>query len=120
MNGLAGLARVLETGTNEVPVDAAPGLLVHPPIDRMLAFTAVLKEVRRGYVDALRRGLILNQISAWCGVAKVFAGLTASVPAHAEAARFRGTGWPCFKPRRCNRSRSAWVSGLPVVSSLSP
>ena len=43
MNGLAGLARVLETGTNEVHVDPALGLLARRPIDRMLAFTAALK-----------------------------------------------------------------------------
>ncbi|MCS4511063.1 quinolinate synthase NadA [Xylophilus ampelinus] len=43
MNGLADLARVLETGANAVHVDAAliPG--ARRPIDRMLAFTAALK-----------------------------------------------------------------------------
>jgi quinolinate synthase len=39
MNGLAGLAQVLETGANEVKVDAALGLRARLPIDRMLAFT---------------------------------------------------------------------------------
>ena len=43
MNGLAGLAHVLETGTNAVHVDPALGLLARRPIDRMLAFTAALK-----------------------------------------------------------------------------
>ena len=43
MNGLAGLARVLETGANEVQVDPALGLRARRPIDRMLAFTAALK-----------------------------------------------------------------------------
>ncbi len=43
MNGLAGLARVLETGANEVQVDPALGLRARLPIDRMLAFTAALK-----------------------------------------------------------------------------
>jgi quinolinate synthase len=43
MNGLAGLAHVLETGSNEVHVDAALGERARVPIDRMLAFTAALK-----------------------------------------------------------------------------
>ena len=43
MNGLADVARVLETGANEVHVDPALGLLARKPIDRMLAFTAALK-----------------------------------------------------------------------------
>lgn len=43
MNGLAGLAHVLETGTNEIHVDPQLGLRARVPIDRMLAFTAALK-----------------------------------------------------------------------------
>jgi quinolinate synthase len=43
MNGLAGLAHVLEYGTNEIHVDPALGMLARRPIDRMLAFTAALK-----------------------------------------------------------------------------
>ena len=43
MNGLAGLAHVLELGTNEVHIDPALGLRARLPIDRMLAFTAALK-----------------------------------------------------------------------------
>jgi len=43
MNGLAGLAQVLELGTNEVHIDPALGLRARLPIDRMLAFTAALK-----------------------------------------------------------------------------
>ena len=43
MNGLAGLAQVLEHGTNEVHINAALGLRARLPIDRMLAFTAALK-----------------------------------------------------------------------------
>jgi quinolinate synthase len=43
MNGLAGLAHVLETGANEVHVDTALGERARLPIDRMLAFTAALK-----------------------------------------------------------------------------
>ncbi|HZN47402.1 MAG TPA: quinolinate synthase NadA, partial [Ramlibacter sp.] len=43
MNGLAGLAHVLETGANEVLVDPALGERARVPIDRMLAFTAALK-----------------------------------------------------------------------------
>ena len=43
MNGLAGLAQVLEDGTNEVHVDPALGLRARVPIDRMLAFTAALR-----------------------------------------------------------------------------
>jgi quinolinate synthase len=44
MNGLAGLAQVLETGANEVHVDPALGQRARLPIDRMLAFTAALKK----------------------------------------------------------------------------
>ncbi len=44
MNGLAGLAQVLETGANEIEVDAALGLQARRPIDRMLAFTAAQKQ----------------------------------------------------------------------------
>ena len=43
MNGLAGVASVLERGNNEVHVDPALGLRARLPIDRMLAFTAALK-----------------------------------------------------------------------------
>jgi len=43
MNGLAGVAHVLETGSNEVHVDPVMGLRARLPIDRMLAFTAALK-----------------------------------------------------------------------------
>jgi quinolinate synthase len=43
MNGLAGVAHVLEHGTNQVHVDAALVGRARLPIDRMLAFTAALK-----------------------------------------------------------------------------
>jgi quinolinate synthase len=43
MNGLAGLSHVLETGTNVIQVDPALGLQARRPIDRMLDFTAALK-----------------------------------------------------------------------------
>ncbi|MBT9506096.1 quinolinate synthase NadA [Rhodoferax sp.] len=43
MNSLAGLAQVLELGTNEIHVDSALGLRARLPIDRMLAFTSALK-----------------------------------------------------------------------------
>jgi quinolinate synthase len=43
MNGLADVARVLETGANAIQVDPALGLLARRPIDRMLAFTAALR-----------------------------------------------------------------------------
>ncbi|NCN69959.1 MAG: quinolinate synthase NadA [Betaproteobacteria bacterium] len=43
MNSLADVARVLETGTNEVLVDTALIARARLPIDRMLAFTAALK-----------------------------------------------------------------------------
>ena len=46
MNGLAGLAHMLEHGTNEVHIDPALGLRARLPIDRMLAFTAALREGR--------------------------------------------------------------------------
>ena len=43
MNSLAGLAQVLETGTNEILIDPAVGVRAKVSIDRMLAFTAALK-----------------------------------------------------------------------------
>ncbi len=43
MNGLAGVARVLEHGGNEIQVDPALIPRARVPIDRMLAFTAALK-----------------------------------------------------------------------------
>jgi quinolinate synthase len=43
MNGLADVARVLETGANAVHVDPALIPLARRPIDRMLDFTAALK-----------------------------------------------------------------------------
>jgi len=43
MNGLADVARVLETGANEVFVDPAIIPRARLPIDRMLAFTSALK-----------------------------------------------------------------------------
>ena len=43
MNGLVGLAHVLETGGNEVQIDPALGERARLPIDRMLAFTAALR-----------------------------------------------------------------------------
>ena len=43
MNGLADVARALETGAGEVHVDPALGLRARVPIDRMLAFTSGLK-----------------------------------------------------------------------------
>ncbi|MGF6348758.1 quinolinate synthase NadA [Variovorax sp. W2I14] len=43
MNGLAELANALETGAGEIHVDPRLGLRARLPIDRMLAFTAGLK-----------------------------------------------------------------------------
>jgi quinolinate synthase len=43
MNGLAGVAHVLEHGDNEIHVDPALIPRARVPIDRMLAFTAALK-----------------------------------------------------------------------------
>ena len=43
MNGLAGVAHVLEHGTNQIHIDPALGERARLPIDRMLAFTAALK-----------------------------------------------------------------------------
>ena len=43
MNGLAGVLQVLETGSNAVHVDPALIARARQPIDRMLAFTAALK-----------------------------------------------------------------------------
>jgi quinolinate synthase len=38
------VAHVLEHGTNQIQVDPALGLRARLPIDRMLAFTAALKQ----------------------------------------------------------------------------
>lgn len=46
MNGLAGVARVLETGENQIHVDPALIPRARLPIDRMLAFTAAHKAGR--------------------------------------------------------------------------
>ncbi len=43
MNGLEGVARVLEQGLNEIHVEPALAQRARLPIDRMLAFTAALK-----------------------------------------------------------------------------
>jgi quinolinate synthase len=43
MNGLADVARVLETAANAISVDSAIIVRARVPIDRMLAFTAALK-----------------------------------------------------------------------------
>ena len=43
MNGLADVARVLETGDNAIHVDHALIARARQPIDRMLAFTAALR-----------------------------------------------------------------------------
>ncbi len=44
MNGLAALAHVLETNTNQIHIDPALGVRARLPIDRMLAFTAALRD----------------------------------------------------------------------------
>jgi quinolinate synthase len=54
MNGLAALARALETGANEIQVDPDLGLLARRPIDRMLAFT----QARRSGHGPVTRGLV--------------------------------------------------------------
>ena len=43
LNFLNWVARVLESGANAISVDPALGLRARRPIDRMLAFTAALK-----------------------------------------------------------------------------
>ncbi len=43
MNGLENLAHVLESGSNEIHVDAEIGRKAHVCIDRMLNFAAQLK-----------------------------------------------------------------------------
>jgi quinolinate synthase len=50
MNGLAGLAHVLEMGVNEVHVAPELAQRARLPIDRMLAFTAALKDKPPGLV----------------------------------------------------------------------
>jgi quinolinate synthase len=48
MNGLAALAHVLETNTNQIHIAPALGIRARLPIDRMLAFTAALQNNRSG------------------------------------------------------------------------
>ena len=43
MNGLVNVANALETGAGEVQVEPQLGARARVPIDRMLAFTAALK-----------------------------------------------------------------------------
>lgn len=57
MNGLAGVAQVLEKHLNQIQVDAALIERARLPIDRMLAFTAAL----RGGQDA---GALVPNIGA--------------------------------------------------------
>jgi quinolinate synthase len=57
MNGLADVARVLETGANAVQVDTSVIARARLPIDRMLAFTAALKNGTSG-------GALVPQIGA--------------------------------------------------------
>lgn len=57
MNSLAGLAHVLETGTNEIHVEPNLGRRARLPIDRMLAFTAAMK-------SAMAAGSLVANIGA--------------------------------------------------------
>jgi quinolinate synthase len=57
MNGLAGVAQVLEKNLNQIQVDPALVPRARQPIDRMLAFTAAL----RGGQDA---GALVPNIGA--------------------------------------------------------
>jgi quinolinate synthase len=43
MNGLAGVAHVLEHGANQIHIDPVLGVRARLPIDRMLAFAAALR-----------------------------------------------------------------------------
>jgi quinolinate synthase len=62
MNGLANLARVLETGANEVVVDAETGRLAYRPIDRMLAFAAGGRTGVRASGDLARDSALFRDV----------------------------------------------------------
>jgi quinolinate synthase len=62
MNGLANLARALETGANEIHVDADTARLAYRPIDRMLAFAARKSVNVRASGDLAKDGALFQGI----------------------------------------------------------
>ena len=66
MNGLAGVAQVLETGANKVHIDPALSLRARLPSDRMQAFTSAHRnrQLTAGAGAAHRRGV---KLARWAG-----------------------------------------------------
>jgi quinolinate synthase len=62
MNGLANLARALETGANEIRVDPVIGRLAYRPIDRMLAFAARRSVNVRPSGDLAKDGALFKDV----------------------------------------------------------
>jgi quinolinate synthase len=62
MNGLANLARALETGANEIHIDAKTAHLAYRPIDRMLAFAARRNVNVRASGDLAKDGALFQGI----------------------------------------------------------
>jgi len=62
MNGLANLARALESGVNEIHIDAKTARLAYRPIDRMLAFAARRNVNVRASGDLAKDGALFQGI----------------------------------------------------------
>jgi len=62
MNGLANLARALETSANEIHIDAETARLAYRPIDRMLAFAASKNVNVRASGDLAKDGALFQGI----------------------------------------------------------
>ncbi|WP_153100877.1 quinolinate synthase NadA [Paraburkholderia hayleyella] len=64
MNGLANLARVLESGNNEILIDPALGQRARLPIDRMLDFAARHKTRVQASGDLARDRMLFSNVGA--------------------------------------------------------
>lgn len=62
MNGLAGVARVLEHGINEIELDPALARRAKAPIDRMLDFAQARKRPVRASGDLARDGALFQRV----------------------------------------------------------
>ena len=62
MNGLANLAHAIETGANEIHIDAETARLAYRPIDRMLAFAARKNVNVRASGDLAKDGALFQGV----------------------------------------------------------
>lgn len=62
MNGLAGVAHVLEHGINEIELDPALARRAKAPIDRMLDFAQARKRPVRASGDLARDGALFQRV----------------------------------------------------------